>query len=188
MDEHQTLPDYIKADLDILFVGINPGTKSAVVGHHYAGHSNRFWKLLNEAQLVPYPLTYQDDWRLPDWGLGLTNIVSRTTSGSGDLTKDDYVSGRTAFVEKVRQYCPRIVALLGLTLYPVVFPQAMSSGHRQRKTSTKPCVGLASELFVGARVMILPNPSGRNAHYSYHDMLKSFLELSRLRKTFVESG
>ncbi|GJL63787.1 MAG: mismatch-specific DNA-glycosylase [Nitrospirales bacterium] len=176
------LPDYIKPDLEILFVGINPGTKSAEVGHHYAGHSNRFWKLLHEAGLVPCPVTYKDDWRLPDWGLGLTNIVARTTSGSGDLTKSDYIAGRAIFVEKVRRYCPRIIALLGVTLYPVVFPKDMRSGHRWKQASIKSQVGLAPELLEGAHVMVLPNPSGRNAHYSYHDMLESFSELNRVRK------
>ncbi|GJL66729.1 MAG: mismatch-specific DNA-glycosylase [Nitrospirales bacterium] len=182
------LPDYIQPDLEILFVGINPGTKSSEVGHHYAGHSNRFWKLLNEAQLVPCPVTYRDDWRLPGWGLGLTNIVARTTISSGDLSKADYAAGRTVFVEKVRRYCPRIIALLGITLYPVVFPREMSSGHRLRHPSAKAQVGFVPELLEGARVMVLPNPSGRNAHYSYQEMLERFVVLNRVRKELSKLG
>jgi len=61
-----SLPDRLAPDLKILFVGINPGLRSASLGHHYAGHSNRFWKLLYEANLVPEPLTYREDGRLPD--------------------------------------------------------------------------------------------------------------------------
>ncbi|GJL61440.1 MAG: mismatch-specific DNA-glycosylase [Nitrospirales bacterium] len=177
-----TLPDYIKPDLDILFVGINPGTQSAKVGHHYAGHSNRFWKLLNEASFVPYPVTYHDDWRLPEWGLGLTNIVARTTSGSGDLKKGEYAEGRALFLEKVCRYRPRIIALLGVTLYPVMFPHHAYSESRQTRTSSRSRMGFIPELLEGAQVMVLPNPSGRNAHYSYHDMLQIFLELNRVRK------
>ena len=184
----KTLPDYIKSDLDILFIGINPGTRSAEVGHHYAGPSNRFWKLLNEAKLVPCVVTYQDDWRLPEWGLGLTNVVSRTTSGSSGLAKPDYVTGRAALADKVRQYRPRILALLGITLYPILFPKRLLSGERSRKRTSKSQVGLLPESFEGAKVVLLPNPSGRNAHYSYYDMLIGFRELKHVRRSLQTSS
>ena len=56
------LRDCIQPGVRVLFVGINPGVRSAVTGHHFAGFSNRFWKLLWEAKL-PYagnatPITY----------------------------------------------------------------------------------------------------------------------------------
>ena len=54
----------------VLFVGINPGVRSALTGHHFAGFSNRFWKLLSESALVPEPITYLDDARLPEFGFG----------------------------------------------------------------------------------------------------------------------
>ncbi len=183
MASHQTLPDYIKPGLDILFIGINPGVRSAEVGHHYAGHSNRFWKLLNEAELVPSIVTYHDDWRLPEWGVGLTNIVSKTTPGSGGLIKSDYVAGRAALVGKIQQYRPRILALLGITLYPILFAHGSLHDNHPGEKSRKVKIGLLSNSFEGAKVMLLPNPSGRNAHYSYQDMLKGYRELHRIRKS-----
>ena len=60
-----------------MFVGINPGARSAAVGHHFAGASNRFWKLLFDSGLINEPLTHREDWRLPEWRLGLTNIIGR---------------------------------------------------------------------------------------------------------------
>ncbi|MCA9471958.1 MAG: mismatch-specific DNA-glycosylase [Nitrospirales bacterium] len=181
MSGHLTLPDYIKSGLDIVFVGINPGVRSAVVGHHFAGHSNRFWKLLNDSRLLPCPVTYEDDWRLPSWGVGLTNIVSRTTSGSRDLLARDYSEGRQVLKQKIRRYRPAILALLGVTLYPIVFPQGMRSSQRSQNSDAPRRVGLLPERFENARVVLLPNPSGRNAHYSYSDMLKGFDELCRLK-------
>jgi TDG/mug DNA glycosylase family protein len=77
----------------ILFVGINPGLRSAVVGHHFAGHSNRFWKLLHESKLIPSRLTHEQDRRLPEWGFGLTNIVARPSRGIDALTPRDYAAG-----------------------------------------------------------------------------------------------
>lgn len=188
MGKPKTLPDYIKPDLDIVFVGINPGTRSAEVGHHYAGHSNRFWKLINEAKLVPCVVTYKDDWRLPEWGLGFTNLVSRTTSGSGDLIKPDFVSGKIELESKIRRYRPRILALLGLTLYPILFSKHSMSNDRKREGSPRAKIGLLPEPFEGAKVVLLPNPSGRNAHYTYQDMLKGFCELKDLRKSLQVSA
>jgi len=89
MPRRIALPDHLAPKLNILFVGINPGLRSAALGHHYAGPSNRFWKLLYDAKLVPERLTYQDDGRLPHWGLGLTNLVARPTAGLADLTARD---------------------------------------------------------------------------------------------------
>src|SRR5207244_892083 len=78
----------------ILFVGINPSLRSAEVGHHFAGPGNPFWRLLHAAGLVPEPLSYADDVRLPSWGLGLTNIVARAPRAADEVTPAEYVDGR----------------------------------------------------------------------------------------------
>src|SRR6185295_2879225 len=107
------LTDHIKPGVQILFVGINPGLRSAATGHHFAGHSNRFWKLLFESKLAPKPLTHQDDWRLPAWGLGLTNIIPRPSAGIDTLKSREYLAGRKRLIATVKHYRPRAVALLG---------------------------------------------------------------------------
>ena len=178
------LPDHIRPDVNVLFVGINPGTRSAEVGHHFAGYSNRFWKLLYDAELVPLPLSYEDDWRLPEWGFGLTNIVSRVTPGIQTLTKDDYRKGRRQLVGKIRRYRPQIVALLGVTMYAVLFPPIQQQSTARGQKLPKGRVGLVAHDLEGANVFVLPNPSGRNAHYSYDEMVKIFKELhSFIQKT-----
>lgn len=186
MNEQQPLPDYIKPGLDIVFVGINPGARSAQVGHHYAGHSNRFWKLLNEAKFLPHEVSYQDDGRLMEWGLGFTNIVSRMTASSGGLGKSDYDVGRVNLVRKIRQYRPRILALLGISLYPIIFPNNSVSLLGSAQRSHRQTVGLLPDRFESASVVLLPNPSGRNAHYSYEDMLNGFCTLRRVQTTLHE--
>ena len=174
------LPDHIRPDVQLLFVGINPGLRSAAVGHHYAGYSNRFWKLLFESQCIPLPLTYQDDWRLPEWGYGLTNIVARPTSGIDELTSFDYTKGRITLLRKVRRYQPKMLALLGITIGNALHPSMPKAKSREKKTHPSPRVGLQENSFGGARIFVLPNPSGRNAHYSFHDMLELFLQLRGL--------
>src|SRR5918999_1466079 len=87
------LRDRIAPGVRVLFVGINPGVRSAVTGHHFAGFSNRFWKLLVESRLVPEAITYVDDRRLPEWGLGITNLIPRPSPGINDLRPAEYVAG-----------------------------------------------------------------------------------------------
>ena len=84
----KTLPDYLRPGLDLVFVGINPGTRSAATGHHYAGPGNHFWPLLHEAGFVSEPLTYREDARVIEWNIGLTNMVARSSPSISDLTLD----------------------------------------------------------------------------------------------------
>ena len=154
----------------MLFVGINPGVRSALTGHHFAGYSNRFWKLLYDAGLVPEVIDHTDDDRLPEWGFGITNIVARPTPGIDTLTPAEYVAGRARLLRKVRRCQPDVVALVGVTVFRAMFPGVKGPVS----------LGLHEERLAGARVFVLPNPSGRNANYSYAEMLKAFRALARL--------
>jgi double-stranded uracil-DNA glycosylase len=162
------LTDHIRPGVRILFVGINPGLRSAATGHHFAGYSNRFWRLLFESKLLSEPLTYQDDWRLPDWGLGLTNIIQRPSTGIDVLKPREYLAGRKRLITKVKRYRPHTVVLLGVTIYRTLFP-----GYRTGRVS----LGLQFKTLADRPVFVLPNPSGRNAHYSYRTMLTAFRAL-----------
>jgi TDG/mug DNA glycosylase family protein len=164
------LPDYLEPGLRIVFVGINPGLRSAAVGHHFAGHSNRFWKLLYESRLVDEPLTYREDWRLPEWGLGLTNIIRRPTAGIDRLDPLEYRKGLATLEQKVARFRPRHLALLGITIFRILFPNEVSFSGPLR-------LGPTRALLAGVPVYLLPNPSGRNAHFSYHHMLTAFRRL-----------
>ena len=164
------LRDCIQPGVLVLFVGINPGLRSAQTGHHFAGHSNRFWKLLHESKLVSEPLTYREDRRLPEWRLGLTNIIGRCTAGIDVLDPDEYRQGVASLKRKIRRYQPHIVALLGVTIFRMLF-----SPKEQLKSPLD--LGATTMQLAGARIFLLPNPSGRNAHYSYRQMLTAFRTL-----------
>jgi TDG/mug DNA glycosylase family protein len=165
------LRDAVRLPMRALFVGINPGVRSALTGHHFAGYSNRFWNLLFESRLVPEPVTAADDRRLPEWGYGVTNLIPRPTPGIDTLRVDEYVAGARTLRRKVRRWRPPVMALVGVTLYRSLFP-------KQRATARR-VIGLHEERFEGADVFVLPNPSGRNANYSYPEMLGAFTDLRR---------
>jgi double-stranded uracil-DNA glycosylase len=182
------LPDHIRPGARVLFVGINPGLRSAAVGHHFAGHSNRFWRLMHDSGLLPESLNHEDDARLPEFGYGITNLVRRATPGIDALRAGDYARGRRALVARIRAHRPMVVALVGVTLYRALFPSAVPrrdrasarSGARRRDAPTRGGVlGLRRETLAGSRVFVLPNPSGRNATLSYDAMLGAFRALNK---------
>lgn len=152
-----------------MFVGINPGIRSSLTGHHFAGFSNRFWKLLYESRLVPEPIGYWDDGRLPEWGYGVTNIVPRPTPGIDTIRREEYVAGRARLRRKILRCRPAVVALVGVTVFRALFPE-----HRG---VVEP--GLQREIIGNAAVFVLPNPSGRNANFTYAEMLAAFKSLRR---------
>ena len=166
----QLLKDRILRPVRVLLVGINPGIRSSQCGHHFAGPSNRFWKLLYESRLVPEPIGFADDYRLPEWGFGMTNLIPRPTPGIDTLRPEEYVAGAKTLRRKIRRVKPEVVAFIGVTLFRSVFG---------RRPGQPVALGPQPERLEGARVFVLPNPSGRNANFSYAEMLDAFARLRR---------
>ena len=162
------LRDRIRPPVRVLLVGINPGVRSSQVGHHFAGPSNRFWKLLYESGLVSEPIGSEEDDRLPEFGLGITNLIARPTPGIDALRPGEYVAGERVLRRKVRRWRPPIVAFVGVMLFRSVFA---------RPASRPVVLGAQPERFEEAEVFVLPNPSGRNANFTYAQMLAAFRSL-----------
>jgi TDG/mug DNA glycosylase family protein len=159
------LPDIIARDLQVLFVGINPGLYSAAVGHHFARPGNRFWPALFRSGLTPRLFAPEEDATLLAHGLGLTNFVARTTARAAELEPEELQQGARALERKVVRFCPRRVAILGVTAYRVAFERPRAKLGRQPEK-----VG-DSELW------LLPNPSGLNAHHQLDALARLFAEL-----------
>ena len=160
----------------MLFVGINPGVRSAETGHHFAGPSNRFWKLLYESGLVPERLTFEQDDRLPEFGFGITNIIARPSPGIDVLKPREYVAGWRVLDRKIETFRPEILAIVGVTVYRAILPfiAATESSRTPRTRRADAAIGPQPHTVHDARVFVLPNPSGRNANFSYAEMLEAF--------------
>jgi TDG/mug DNA glycosylase family protein len=167
------LPDFFAPSLDILLVGINPGLKSAEKGHHFAGPGNKFWSLLFESGLVPRKLSYEEDFRLPEHGIGLTNIVGRPSRSSGDLVPRDFEKGRSQLLKKIETYRPRTAAFVGVTVFRELWP-AIQTGPAPKRILCGP----RTETIGDTTLFVLPNPSGRNAHFTYREMLAHWRRLA----------
>lgn len=135
-------------------MGINPGLRSAALGHHFAGLGNPFWRLLHAAGLTPVQLDAEDDTRLGEFGIALTNLCPRPTRAASELTSDEIARGRRALVRKCQQLEPRVVALVGITLYAQIFGERTGGGP-----------GAKPGRLGGAPVFVVPNPSGLNASF-----------------------
>ncbi|MFP7483962.1 mismatch-specific DNA-glycosylase [Priestia filamentosa] len=113
----EKVADYLKEDLDILFVGFNPSIRSGNIGHHFAHPSNRFWTILEKAKLTPRKLHPTEDYKLLDFNYGLTNIVSRPTKGAEDIAKEEYKEGREELRRKINKFKPKIACFVGKGVY-----------------------------------------------------------------------
>jgi double-stranded uracil-DNA glycosylase len=151
----------------ILFVGINPSLRSEALGHHFAGPGNPFWRLLYAARLITEPLTFAEDQRLAEFGMALTNLCSRATRAASELRPDEMKTGLRILDARIRRIHPVVVAFVGVTLYQYFFGLAASGG-----------AGAKPETIHGARVFVLPNPSGLNAAFpGFADKLVWFKRL-----------
>jgi len=163
----RTLSDVIAPDLRVLFVGINPGLYTAAVGHHFARPGNRFWPALHRSGFTPRLLSPFEEDELPALGCGITNLVPRATASAAELTRDELKAGGRRLAGKVRRDRPRLVAVLGIGAYRTAFDRPRAG------------LGLQIEPLEAARVWVLPNPSGLNAHHQLDDLARRFRELRR---------
>lgn len=142
----------------LLFVGINPSLWTAATGAHFARPGNRFYPALHRGGLVDRLIDASSGMSASDReavlgaGIGITNVVARATARADELSDDELRAGARRLADTVRHVGPRVVAVAGITAYRTGF-------GRRRAT-----VGEQPHDLEGARVWVVPNPSGLNAH------------------------
>jgi len=147
------LPDYLNQGLDIVFIGINPGTYSDRMGHYFARSTNLFWTALYEAGLVNEPLTPQDDARMPEFGYGLTDLVQRATPNVDGLTKQELIDGGVELRAKIEHFAPRIACFVGIVGYRAAYDKHAGFGVQSSPGWGK------------THLYVVPSTSPRNAYY-----------------------
>lgn len=165
-----TVPDLVGPGLRLLFVGINPGLWTAATQTHFAHPGNRFYPALLGAGIIEREIdrgagmTDDDRAHLIDRGVGITNVVHRTTARASELTAAELRAGGEELREFVRSHQPLVVAIAGITAYRTAFklPKAV--------------MGEQDEPFEGARLWVVPNPSGLNAHETVESLAGAYRE------------
>ena len=166
MTVYPPVPDLVRPGLAVLFCGINPGVRSGELGQHFARPGNRFWKALygsgfTDRLLVP---AEQDD--LLEYGLGITNLVERTSRGAADLDREELRAGADVLAGKAARYRPAWIAVLGVQAFQIAFRRPRAHVGRQPER-----IGGSTGLWV------LPNPSGLQARYQLPEMIELFSAL-----------
>ena len=154
----RTLPDTVGPGLRLLFVGINPGLHTVAVQAPFALRGNRFYPALYLAgitdRVIDASAGLHDDDRahLFSRGVGITSLVAAATRRADELTGEQLREGARLLEGKVATLGPNVVAMLGVTAYRAAFARP------------KTVVGSQTESLGGARLWVVPNPSGLNAH------------------------
>lgn len=151
-----------------MFVGINPGWKSAQVGHYYAGPGNLFWRSLWESELVPELLRPDEDHRLLDFGIGVTDCVKRPTRIAAEVPGREFREGCGELLSKLAPVRPRLICFNGLMAYRQAF-------------DANAALGLQSTELAGAKVFVVPSTSAANAGFTREERVEWFRRVRELR-------
>lgn len=96
----RTLPDLLgEPTTRLLFVGINPGLRTAAVQAHFAKRGNRFYPALFHAGIVDRLIDANDGYQpadlahLKERGLGITNVVRTASARADELTSAQLLAG-----------------------------------------------------------------------------------------------
>lgn len=168
-----TVPDLIGPGVRLLFVGINPGLWTAATGTHFAHPGNRFYPALLEAGILDRPIdrgagmSDADRADVVGRGIGITNLVERATVKASELTAAELREGGTRLRATVAEHRPRVVAVAGITAFRTAFGLPRATPGEQ------------PEAFEGARLFVVPNPSGLNAHETTSSLARAYRDAAR---------
>lgn len=155
----RTLPQLIKPNLSILFVGINPGLYSAYKGHYCSKKGNHFWPCLVESKLVPSHFTPENDQDCLSLepSIGFTDIVSRCTRAQSELRDDEFDEGVEKLRVKLLKYNPMVVVFNGKQIFARFVGKKLKDVSCGRQSFRLP--GCFSVFYT------MSNTSPLNAHY-----------------------
>jgi double-stranded uracil-DNA glycosylase len=171
-----TIPDVLPAagePFRVLFCGINPGLYSAATGWHFARPGNRFWPALHLSGFTDRRLSPSEQAELARIGLGISNIAPRATAQAAELSTAELKEGADRLLALVNARRPGVVAIAGVSAYRIAFarPRAV--------------IGPQPEQLGPARLWILPNPSGLNAHWTLPNLAEAFRELREAVELYI---
>ena len=121
--------------------------------------------------------------RSTQWNIASAAATARhggnSARGINDLRPEEYRKGATVLTRKIRRYRPAIVAVVGVTVWRALLEALGEPRARTRSVA----FGFQSELATpDTRYFVLPNPSGRNANYTYGEMLAAYKKLAAARR------
>ncbi|KAM0720627.1 hypothetical protein Q7P37_004764 [Cladosporium fusiforme] len=184
------LVDILEPNLICVFVGTNPGIRTATAGHAYAHPSNLFWKLLHSSGCTAERLKPEQDVDLPRlYSMGNTNIVERPSKDAAELSKAEMAAGTPVLEEKFRTFKPEAVCIVGKGIWEAIWRWRYGReirkgefryGWQDERERMGRCEG-----WKGARVFVASSTSGLSASTKPHEkeaIWRPFGEWVRMRR------
>jgi double-stranded uracil-DNA glycosylase len=176
----KTLPDYLALGLDVVLIGINPGEYSVRQGHYFARTTSRFWRALSasklglraRAGLGVQLLRPEHDGALPQFGIGLTDVIKRPSANASDLALAEFEEWSPVLLKKIEKYAPLVACFHGLTAYRPFLKFGLKHANRL------PALGEQEERIGSTRLYVVPNPSPANAHFTPSDQARWYDNLA----------
>jgi len=166
----ETLPDYLRAGLHFISIGLNPSVASVEAGYYFANPRNRFWRALNNSRLANETLLPGEPairQLFEKYHIGYTDLVKRPTRMGKQLRVADFREAAPVLKEKLLRYRPQIAWFHGRDTYRHYLL------HAEGLEMEIPW-GAQKHLIGKARVYVTPNPSPANAQYSLADITKAY--------------
>ena len=148
------LPDVLRDNLDVVFVGTAAGRRSAELGIYYAHSGNYFWRTLWLVGVTPRRFAPRDFAKLRDVGIGFTDLSKSAYGMDHDIAPADF--DVTAFNAKMRQLQPRAIA----------FTSKKAASLWLRRRTDRIRYGRQSRRITDfCEVFVLPSPSSAARRY-----------------------
>lgn len=172
------LTDSLAPNLICLFVGLNPGIRTATTGHAYNHPSNLFWRLLHKSGCTPRLCRAEEDGDMPKlYELGLTNIVSRPTKDGSELSKAEMDAGVAELEAKIALQRPEAVAIVGKSIWESIWRVRHGTNIKkdqfkygwQEDSERMGAVRKSGDNWRGARLFVATTTSGLAAGMRPHE-------------------
>lgn len=164
LTRYRTLPDTIGPGVRLLICGLNPSPAAADAGIGFARPGNRFWPAALAAGIVGRDR--DPEHALADHGVGMTDLVKRTTQRADELDASEYADGLARLERLVTWLEIPTVCFVGLAGWRAARDRAAGAGWQAD--------GLAT-----ARVYLMPSTSGLNASSRLADLTEHLRLVAR---------
>jgi double-stranded uracil-DNA glycosylase len=161
---HHRLPDQLRVDARLIFVGTAASTRSASVGHYYAHPGNRFWRTLHEVGITSR-LYRPDEFRsLLELGIGFTDLSKSGAGMDHQIARHSF--DLAGFQAKIETYHPRTIA----------FTSKKAASLFYNKPTSALSLGRQQSMHGFPDIFVLSSPSGAA---SGHWTLQPWQELAQ---------
>lgn len=162
------VPDLLGPGLTLVFCGTAPSKASAAVKAYYAKPGNRFWPALHQVGITPRLFAPHEYPQLRSLGIGLTDLCKIHSGVDADLPDDAF--DVAAFKRKLRRTQPAMVAFTSKNAAQTALGHAVA-------------YGIQEETWSGARLFVLPSPSGLATRFFdidvWKELAREFRDLQR---------